>query len=205
YYYKVKALDNNGFESAFSTAVTVTSYGLKAPTNLKAAISETKPKLTWTAAANATTYEIYRASAGTAYTLVGVTEELSFIDGDELAPLTKYYYKVRALDEYGFESALTAAVSVVSYGLKAPTNVKAAISSGMPKITWTAAANATEYRIYRAAPGGTYTLVGIVSGTSFIDNGELNPGTKYYYKVIAADNYGFESTFSAVVSAVTPK
>ncbi|MBR5947365.1 MAG: hypothetical protein IKZ82_01795, partial [Clostridia bacterium] len=153
----------------------------------------------------ATKYEVYRTAAGGQYTLVGTTGELSFIDYTETAPLTKYYYKVKALDNNGFESAFSTAVTVTSYGLKAPTNVKAAISNGMPKITWTAAANATEYRIYRAPLGGTYTLVDIVSGTSFIDNGELNHGTKYYYKVIAADNYGFESTFSAVVSAVTPK
>ena len=208
YFYKVKALNDYGYESALTAAVKVVSYGIKAPTGLKVSNVDTKPTIRWKAAANATEYEIYRSTekAGE-YTLVGVAVgTTSFTDYDELAPLTNYFYKVKAIDDHGYESALTAAVKVVSYGIKAPASVKAVISDGKPRITWKAAANATEYRVYRSTvKDGEYDLVGTVGTLSFIDNDQLAAYTRYYYKVVAADNYGFESVFSAIVSAVTPK
>ena len=208
YFYKVKALNDYGYESALTAAVKVVSYGIKVPTGLKVSNVDTKPTLRWKAAANATEYEIYRSTekAGE-YTLVGVAVgTTSFTDYDELAPLTNYFYKVKAIDDHGYESALTAAVKVVSYGIKAPASVKAVISEGKPRITWKAAANATEYRVYRSTvKDGEYDLVGTVSTLSFIDNDQLAAYTRYYYKVVAADNNGFESVFSAIVYAVTPK
>ena len=207
YFYKVRAISSYNTAGPYSSEVNLVSYGIKAPTGVKAVVSATRPVITWKAATNATRYEVYRSTASNGeYTLAGIAFGLEFTDYSELASLTKYFYKVKALNDYGYESAFTAAVYVTSYGIKAPTSVKGKIVDGKPVVTWKAAYYATEYLVYRStAKAGEYTLVGVASGTSFTDNDQLEAGTKYFYKVVAADNNGYESAFSAIVYAVTPR
>ena len=181
----------------------MTAYGLKAPGGVKAVISEGRPLITWKASANATHYEIYRAAKSGGYVLIGTSEELSFTDNDELTPFTKYYYKVKAVDDWGNKSALSSYVYVTSYGIKAPGGVKAVVGEGRPLITWGAAVNATHYEVYRAVKGGEYVLIGTTDGLSFTDNDELLLDTLYYYKVKALDDYGFESPLSTAASVTT--
>ena len=204
YYYKVKALDDFGFESLLSAAANITAYGVKTPAGVKAQLVDTKPTITWNAATNATHYEIYRSTTGTGeFELIGETTELNFTDNDELVGFKRYYYKVKALDDFGNESALSAAASIIAYGIKAPAGVKAQLVDTKPTITWNAAANAAYYTVYRSnAKDGEYALIGETTELSFTDNDELEAQQRYYYKVKGNDDFGNESPFSVAVNVV---
>jgi hypothetical protein len=70
------------------------------------------------------------------------------------------------------------------------------------EITWNTVAGADEYRLYRAASsGGTYDLIGTVTGTFYLDEG-LSPSTTYYYKVSTVED-GYEGQLSPYDSATT--
>jgi hypothetical protein len=57
-------------------------------------------RVTWNAVTGATTYEIYRKSAGGSFVLVGTSSTNSFTD-TTAAPNTAYLYRVRALNSAG--------------------------------------------------------------------------------------------------------
>ena len=206
YYYKVKGKDNYGNESSFSTVVNIVAYGIKAPTGIKVRIVDTKPYLTWNAAANATAYVVFRSEAKDGeYDLIDITEELSFSDFSELVPFKRYYYKVMGIDNYGNSSLFSAVVNIAAFGLKAPTGMSARIVDDKPFISWSAAVGATAYDVYRCtSSNGEFELAGRTSELSFSDNGNLIVNHRYYYKVKAVDDYGNESPFSASVYIATP-
>ena len=81
-------------------------------------------------------------------------------------------------------------------------------TSGKPMLTWDAVDGATSYRVYRAtSQNGTYSLLGSVTTTTYVNTGAKD-GVTYYYKVTAVNDSG-ESAFSNTVSgqnkAVTSK
>jgi fibronectin type 3 domain-containing protein len=78
-------------------------------------------------------------------------------------------------------------------------------------LTWTGAANAKSYRVFRGtATGGPYTQIGTTSGTTYTDNGPqtgppaFNWATTYYY-VVSAVAGGWASANSNEASLKTPK
>ena len=81
-------------------------------------------------------------------------------------------------------------------------------TSGKPMLTWNAVSGATSYKVYRAtSQNGTYSLLGSVTTTTYVNTGAKD-GVTYYYMVTAVNDSG-ESAFSNTVSgqskAVTPK
>lgn len=71
------------------------------------------------------------------------------------------------------------------------------------KLTWTAAAGATGYKLQRStSPDGPFTEIGgILTTTNYSDSG-LTAGTRYYYVVRALFDSGVESNISTEVSSV---
>jgi hypothetical protein len=92
-------------------------------------------------------------------------------------------------------------------GLAVPTKVEAhAASGGRMSISWTAAAGATSYNVYRSTtPGGEGTApIGSTTSTSYTDSGLTSgPPTLFYYTV-AAVNGGTVSPQSVEVASPTP-
>ena len=216
YYYKVTAVNDSG-ESAYSNIV---SGQNKAVTPKPAALvvkighsaTSGKPMLTWNAVSGAASYKVYRATAknGT-YSLLGSVTVTSYTNTGAKDGVT-YYYKVTAVNDSG-ESAYS---NIVSGQNKAVTPKPAApvvkignsASSGKPMLTWNAVSGATSYKVYRAtSQNGTYSLLGTVTTTSYINTGAKD-GVTYYYKVTAVNDSG-ESAYSNIVSgqskSVTPK
>jgi fibronectin type 3 domain-containing protein len=83
----------------------------------------------------------------------------------------------------------------------APQNLKATAGNASVSLSWTAAALATKYTIFRGVASGTGSLSAITTVTtnSYTD-ANLSNGTTYYYAVKAV-NGSVNSDFSAVVSA----
>lgn len=80
--------------------------------------------------------------------------------------------------------------------LTAPTNLVATAASGTSvNLTWTAAAGATGYKVYRSINNSSFTSVGTPTSPAFTDS-PLSPNAAYMYKVTATDATPSESGFS---------
>jgi Domain of unknown function (DUF4082)/Fibronectin type III domain len=79
-----------------------------------------------------------------------------------------------------------------------------AVSASQVDLSWSAAADATGYRVERSTDGATWASLAQLAGgvTSHSDTG-LASGTTYHYRVVAT-NAGGESPPSPVASATTP-
>ncbi|MHB8962094.1 MAG: InlB B-repeat-containing protein [Saccharofermentanales bacterium] len=211
----------NGSGMAFTSSTIVTAdmtvyaQWVQIPVGLQAAVDTgTSLKITWTAAAGVTGYEVYRSTSSTgSYTLAGtVTAPAISFTNTGLTAGTTYYYKIRAYRIAGGVKLYSAYTSVVSCKVIPPTvtGLKAVSTSySSIKLTWTAAAGATGYQIYRAATStGAYALVATVTVNTYTNTG-LATGSTYYYKVMSYKTVGTSmvkaAAYSAVVSCkVTP-
>ena len=171
-----------------------------------------KPMLTWDAVDGATSYRVYRATSQNGpYRLLGSVTTTTYVNTGAKDGVT-YYYMVTAVNDSG-ESAFSNTVSgqnkAVTSKPSAPVvKIGHSATSGKPMLTWNAVSGATSYKVYRAtSQNGTYSLLGTVTATSYINTGAKD-GVTYYYKVTAVNDSG-ESAFSNTVSgqnkAVTPK
>ncbi len=71
-----------------------------------------------------------------------------------------------------------------------PTNLLAAGGNGQAALTWNGSAYATSYNVKRSlTSGGPYSVIGAVSGTTYLDSGLVN-GTTYFYVVTAVNGVG---------------
>ena len=171
-----------------------------------------KPMLTWNAVEGATSYRIYRStSKGSGYSLLGTVTATSYTNTGAKSGTT-YYYRVKACNDAGlspYSNVVSGKVKSVTPKPSAPVvKIGNSAASGKPMLTWNAVSGATSYKVYRAtSQNGTYSLLGTVTTTSYINTGAKD-GVTYYYKVKAVNSAG-ESAYSNTVSgqskSVTPK
>jgi hypothetical protein len=99
---------------------TITAF-VPAPTNVVAtAVSTTSVGITWTSAAGAVSYEVYRRAAGGSYTLAGPSLTTSFTDLTASAG-TAYLYAVKTIDALAAASALSAPDVATTFFFTDPT------------------------------------------------------------------------------------
>ena len=97
-------------------------------------------------------------------------------------------------------STSTALVTQVNAAPAPPTNLVATAGSNSVSLTWTAAAQATDYLVKRSLiNGGPYTTISAPYSAAFTDTSAVN-GTTYYYVVSASTGSG-ESGNSSAASA----
>jgi len=187
------------------------------PKNVVKSITSGRVTLTWSAnqESDVSGYKIYyggftgysysnSVDAGNVlnYTLpagVGITDEIA---------ITAYDASKDGTDDQfdGNESWYSPANLSVS----APTNLVADAGPRNIKLNWTASSSSgvNKYNVYKSTDGINYTLSSS-SRNIFTTEESITPGVTYYFKVTAFDsldlsydNYGLESPFSNVVSAV---
>jgi autotransporter-associated beta strand protein len=79
-----------------------------------------------------------------------------------------------------------------------PTSLLASVGSNRVYLTWTASAQATDYRVKRSLiSGGPYATIAAPYGPAFTDNSAVN-GTTYYYVVSASNGTGESGNSSEV-------
>ena len=157
-----------------------------------------KPYLRWNAVADASQYEVYRATtkSGT-YTLLGTTTATNYTDNKAGSGYT-YYYKVKALAANGAESDYSAVVAGICHCAKPTVKATYMGASGKPYLRWNTVANASQYKVYRStSKNGTYTLLGTTTATHYTDN-KAGSGYTYYYKIRAISKV--KSTANSVFS-----
>ena len=158
--------------------------------------------IAWTAANDATSYNIYWSTTSGVTTANGakITDATSPYVQSGLINGTTYYYVVTAVNKDG-ESTPSPQVSA-TLPLPELTGVTATPGNGQVTIAWTAVPGATSYHIYWSTTSGVTTANGakITDATSpYVQSGLIN-GTTYYYIVTAVNKDG-ESTPSPQVSA----
>jgi len=210
YYYKVRAyrkVSGTKVYGDYSPVLTVTTPAITSPASLNAApVSYNSVKLTWSAVAGRTKYEVYRSTEqnGT-YSKVGETTSTHFTD-KKVSPGTTYYYKVRAYRKvsgtkvYGGFSPMASAKPELG-----TPKASASPSTSSAKLSWSAVSGATKYEVYRAASSsGTYEKIAETSSRSFKDTG-LTKDQTYYYKVRAYRLVGSSKVYGPYSSVVSAK
>ncbi|MDR6879367.1 OmpL47-type beta-barrel domain-containing protein [Bacillus sp. 3255] len=212
YYYRIAYLYGGLTESQWSSerSVRTTPAPPSAPTGqTAAAVNSSKINLSWTAAAKATGYRVYRSSAGeNTFTIVYDGAALSYSDTG-LTPNTTYHYQITAYNAIGESAAASA--QAVTYRYDAPGSFAAAsISDTSVKLTWdNVQGTSVTYLISRSSSAaGTYNQVYSGTDMEFTDTG-LTQGTGYFYKINAVID-GVPSSSSeplgvgTVRTAITP-
>ncbi len=204
YYYKVKAVDDNGVMTDYSNVKSIKCVPA-APT-VTISRSGGKAKLSWKAVTGAKKYYIYRSTDGKTYKYQTYTTKLNYTDSKS-APGTKYYYKVKAVavvNNTNVGSNYSTAKSITTT-LAKPT-VKITTSNGKPKLTWSKVTGADKYYIYRSTDGKTFKYYTSTTKLTYTNTG-AKKNTKYYYKVkaICSSSTSANSAYSSVVSIKATK
>ncbi|HCL56899.1 MAG TPA: hypothetical protein DHW82_07820 [Spirochaetia bacterium] len=171
YYYKVSSVDANNAESAMSSAGSGSLKDL-IPTGVSASYLAYTDKVvvSWTAQADASGYNIYRASSpsGT-YTKLNPTPITSTTYNDTTASSgSNYYYKVTSLNANSLESSQSSYASGIKAHYPAVTSLDAFDTAySYIYISWTAVTGASKYKVY-----STSTSVSVFSLSSATYIGE---------------------------------
>ena len=200
YYYRIKAVNNNGASGLSFTknAITLSAIPVGAGAT---AVSSSRIVITWPLVTGAALYKIYRNTVDTgAFTLADSVSADTFSDTNS-AGGTTYYYKISAVNGSG-ESGLSAPCSTLTFP-GVPSGVSAAGDSSLGiMVTWQPLNGAVSYNVYRSTVDtGEYSAVGSTAADTFSDTG-LVAGATYYYKVSGLNTSG-ESGKSEPVPATT--
>jgi len=157
-------------------------------------ISTTQINLSWVAATNAVSYNVYRNGLLLKSVMTTGTTDSG------LLPSTTYSYVVSAVDAAGNESAKSAPVAGTTNGTgPAPTGLAAtSVSATQIDLTWNAAAGKAGYNLYRTGGGLPVVLstpATIAPVVTFSDV-SLVTKTQYCYQVTAFDAAGTETALS---------
>jgi hypothetical protein len=196
------------------SAAVLASTGTVTPTGLTAQGGTGQVSLSWTAPAGPgeppTGYNLYEGTrpaqmpatpvngatplSGTSTTVTG------------LAPGTKYYFEVTAVNAAGQGAPSNDASATTTGPPGAPAGMLATVGNAQAVLAWapptsTGGSPVTGYNVYMStAPGSRGTDIATVTTTGYTATG-LSNGTRYYFRVTAVNALG-EGPASAQVSVV---
>ena len=168
-----------------------------APAGLSAIPGDGSVSLSWMPSGGATSYNVKRAStSGGLYAAIATGLTVTAFEDLGLQNGSTYYYVVTASNGVGTspnseEASATPAVP----NLPNPPSSLVASQAGKRKIAlnWTQSNSAgiTENIIYRSnSSGGTYVPIQSIPAGTFYQDGGLNSGSTYYYRVTAVNGSG---------------
>ncbi len=208
YYYQISSVNALG-EGSRSTEIAVTPQPLPPPTpiNVTATPADGQVSLSWTAASDAQSYNVYRSTdSGDEVLYAQGVVGTSFVDDEVLDGVT-YYYQVSAANGVG-ESNLSTEVSATPLPAlpAAPTGLAAGGLSGTQiQLQWQdSSSQLTGFEIERSTDGVTFTPLTTVDPgvTSYVDAAGLAPGVTYYYQVVALNLAGGSGPSNTAQGAV---
>ena len=219
YFYRVRGFDAAGNRSGDSNEAS-TRYpdpmAPTAPTGLSATSGVLQVDLAWTASTDnvgVTAYTVQRSlTFVSGYAPVGTTASTSWKDSAVTAG-TVYYYQVYASDAAGNTSGGSNRSSARPSSPPdaepptAPANLSAASGVSTVGLSWTPSSDNTgvdRYDVLRSGtPGTGFAKIGETDSTAWTDATGTG-GTRYYYRVRAADTAGNASGDSNEASALFP-
>lgn len=197
YTYSVRACNGSGCSSYSAGASATPPVAVPAaPTGLNGTASNTSIALGWNAVSGATYYSLQRSPTGAAFPVNSITSP-SYTDSG-LAQGTSYTYTLRACNGSGC-SASAASVTVATPAATtipaAPATLSATQAASTIRLSWSAASNATVYKL-RRTNGAAVTALADASGTSATDS-SVAVDTDYTYQVQACNSAGCSGWTSA--------
>jgi len=217
YYYLVAVVDTSNNQSAYSNGVSAIPEdhtAPAAPANLTATATDGLVSLTWNhnAEPDFASYRVYRSTnSNNGYSQIesGLTSN-AYID-NAVTNETTYYYVVTALDTTGNESVYSTWVEATPQDHTPPTPSSmewliAPHATGTTSVSMTATVasdrNGVEYYFdgMDGNPGATdsaWQNINVYADT------DLQPGTKYKYRVAARDPSGNQTGWSISVEVIT--
>lgn len=156
-------------------------------------------QLTWSSAANATSYTVLRNGAAIASNITSTQMQDSPPTG------AQYTYVVRAVNVSGTADSAPVTLTHTDVCPRPPgsftSSVSVICSNNLPaiRVTWTASAGAASYSIVR---GGT-TIASGLGGTSYEDKAAAE-GSTYSYTVRAVNDHGSTDSNAGSVTAANP-
>ena len=204
YFYKIRAVFEDGKKSSFSEAYSGAT--LKMPI-ITSVISKAggKLKVSWKGVNGATEYEVLRSEAMDGkYVKIATTAKKAFMDSKRETH-KEYFYKVRARGGEQNGSSTDSAVSSGWAVKQAVIRSVSSVDSNSLRIRWKKVENAYVYRIQRSASKkGTYKTVAEVKGnkTSYVNKG-LKAKKTYYYKIQALNLVGNKTGYGSYSSPVS--
>ena len=181
YYYTVRAYNGSDWGYFHKTGTPETRLNI--PTLSKAENASGGIKVSWKSVKGATSYRVYRKTAGAEWKHIKTVSSTSYTDGSSLTSGKEYIYTVRACkgsDRSYFDSKGVTETKLAIPSLSSAENVADGI-----KVTWKSVKGAEGYRIYRRTSGSDWVRLATLSSTSYTDKSGLKNNTKYYYTVRA--------------------
>ncbi len=204
YYWRVVARNSAGSASSATWSFTTLqpaqapgTPGNLAPANGASGVSLT-PSLTWSAASNATSYDVYFGTSSSP-SMAGTTAAAGYNPGT-LSGSTTYHWRVVAKNSTGSTSSYTCSFTTLqpaqapgTPGNLAPANGVTGVSL-TPSLTWSAASNATSYDVYFGTSSSP-SMAG-TTATAGYNPGTLSGSTTYYWRVVAKNSTGSTSSYT---------
>jgi len=188
-YVSIKSKYQADLYGSYTLGYTFVDTPIAAPTNISATDGtyDSKIVVTWTASADAGSYEVYRATDGVTFVKLGETTSTTYEDtsstSNVLTTKLNYTYSVRTVSGSKTSNFSTTDTGYISdFGLI--TDLAADTSTGYIALTWTLISDSSvSYDIYRSI-GNTTDFTLIATDSSPYTVGGTQPDTTYYFKVI---------------------
>lgn len=190
---KITAYSDAYAESEPTVVNFMSQEKLATPTNLRASYASNATTIQWNAVPGAASYAITRNG-----TSVGTVTSAEYTDYAAGAGVSATY-TVTAKTSGRWDSDPASISTSNQPQLPNVTNLRYTQTVSSVTLTWTAAANATSYDIYRDG-----TKVGSTSATSFTDSSTA-PGTTYRYTVYAKASGYYNSTGASITVGTQPQ
>ena len=176
----------------------------RAPANLRGRRTGDAVALAWNAVPGATTYLVYVASSGAGpFTVAGTRSTPAFTVGN-LDVGTRYYFRVFAGNAAGWSPMSATLVVPAVVRPAAPPNLRGRRTGDTVALAWDAVPGAQTYKVYVASSGaGPFTVAGTRSTPAFTV-GNLDAGTRYYFRVSAGNAAGWSPTSATLVMGALP-
>ena len=228
YAYRVRALGDHGAGqlSMYANVITPAAPRPGQVTGLAAtATAHDTVSLSWSApgdGAEVTGYRILRRALDSETSLQVLVEDTgstgtTWTDNSNVSPRTKYAYRVQALSDHG-AGQLSMYVNATTPAAPPPGRVTGLTATAdahdTVSLSWSApgdGAAVTGYRILRRAVDSESSFQALVqdtgnTGTTWTDNSNVSPRTKYAYRVQALGDHGVgqRSKFASVITPAAP-
>ena len=183
----------------FTTGILPACATNTAPANNATAIPQATT-LTWTAAANATSYDLYLGTTNPPTTLAAGGLTTTSFSATNLSLNTTYFWYVSPKNSLGSANCAATAATQFTTGvlpncptLTAPANNATGIGTSAT-LTWSAVSNATKYDVYLGTTNLPTTKVATdITVTTFAATG-LVTNTSYYWYVVPKNTFGAATT-----------
>jgi len=214
YYYRVSAIDTQGYESELSDEVSVSVP--ESPSNVSAIHIDSSDlnSITWNPVSGALQYRVYwgtEPGVNQNSNMLSPTTVTAYYHNGVMGGYT-YYYRISAVSSTWVESALSNEVSVFvpfeNSTVTPPTITSAYYQSSLFRnyVSWNSVSGANQYRVYWGTEPGVDKNSNMLSPTTATAYGHTGVigGYTYYYRVSAVSSTGVESDLSNEVNISIP-